>query len=104
MKKLFGKKKKDPKSPGSSPSGLTPSFSPEPPQSGSNGCGIEVLSVKPAYLNLKEFTLPARALPMFFTAQDEEILLDRCRRCSDDFVLYVHELYHQANRRHTPDR
>lgn len=86
MKKLFGKEKKAPEGPGSLPSGPTPSFSPEPPQLGSKSPRIEVLSVKPAYLNLKEFTLPARALPMFSTARDEEILLDRCRRCSDGFV------------------
>jgi hypothetical protein len=69
--------------PDSSPSGATPSSSRE---AGARGPPIEVLSVKPTYLDLKGFTLPAAALPMFSKAQDEEVELDRCRRCSDCFI------------------
>jgi hypothetical protein len=86
MKKLFGKKKKAPEGQGSSTSGTTSSFLSKSLRSGSKSSQIEFLSVKPAYLNLEAFTLPARARPMLSTARDEEILLDRCRRCSDGFV------------------
>ncbi|KAH6673466.1 heterokaryon incompatibility protein-domain-containing protein [Halenospora varia] len=82
MRKLFGKKKKGSED-SSSPSG---SASLQPSQGGLNGAPGEVLSVKPAYLNLTEFTFPARALSMFSNSRDEEIILDRCRRCSDGFT------------------
>ncbi|KAH8656067.1 heterokaryon incompatibility protein-domain-containing protein [Tricladium varicosporioides] len=83
MRKFLGKKKKDSEDSGSSPSG---SGSSQPPQGGSSGAPGEVLSVKPAYLNLAEFTFPTRALSMFSNSRDEEIILDRCRWCSDGFT------------------
>jgi hypothetical protein len=109
MKKWLGKKKKVSVDPGTLPSGGAPSSSREtapvefigpnsspsdptpaplrePAQAGSRGPPIEVLSVKPTYLDLESFTLPAAALPMFSKTRDEEVELDRCRRCSDCFI------------------
>jgi hypothetical protein len=80
MKKFFRKKKKVSESPASS------SVSRQAPQSALQGPPVEVLAVKPDYLNLETFTFPAGALSMFSQAQDEEISLDRCRRCSDGFT------------------
>jgi Heterokaryon incompatibility protein (HET) len=86
MRKLFGRKKKAPGDSGPSPSQPTPSHSSNTPQPASNSAQTEVLPVKPSYLNLQEFTFPERAHHMFAKSRDEEIVLDRCRRCSDGFV------------------
>jgi hypothetical protein len=109
MKKWLGKKKKVSVDPGTLPSGgapsssretapvgfIDPDSSPSDPtpaplresaQAGSRGPPIEVLSAKPNYLDLESFTLPATALPMFSKTRDEEVELDRCRRCSDCFI------------------
>lgn len=83
MRKLFGRKKKGLEGPDSSLSSPTSpnrtQFTPNSPQN-------EVLSVQPGYLNVREFALPETAQSVFAKARDEEILLDRCRWCSDGFA------------------
>ncbi|EHY53541.1 hypothetical protein HRR83_003747 [Exophiala dermatitidis] len=84
MKRLFGKKKKAATTAPESPSSSNRPF--QPVTSSSQTKSQQSLSVKPAYLNLQEFTLPPQAYSVFATARDEEIHLDRCRRCSNVFV------------------